>query len=79
MNKKPWAHYYEGMYKILVNGKTVNEGRNLANSREIITTEIAPFVPDGSKIVVRQSNPAKRRLRGYLEPDQEAYIVRRRL
>lgn len=75
-NRKQWSNYYQGMYKILVNGETANEGRDIANCREIIEKEIAPFVPDGTKIVVRQSNPAKRHLRGYNEPDYEAYTVR---
>ena len=72
---KRWSRYYEGMYKILVNGETANEGHSMANCREIITDEIAPYMPDGTKIVIRQSNPAKRHLRGYHEPSQEAYIV----
>lgn len=75
LNKRPWANYYQGMYKILINGETANEGKDIAQCREIITKEIAPFLPDGTKIVVRQSNPAKRHIRGYFEPDQEAYTV----
>jgi len=47
----------------------------MANCREIITDEIAPYMPDDTRIVIRQSNPAKRHIGGYHEPNQEAYIV----
>jgi len=67
-----WDRYYEGKYKILVNGKTVTEAMSLPESRSMIADM---KYPDGTKIVVRYSKPEKRHLRGYFEPDQTVYAV----
>lgn len=70
----PWKHYYQGMYKVLVNGHTVDEAPGLAEAREVAQS-LASTLSEGDIINIRQSNPAKRHIEGYFEPNREAYKV----
>ena len=55
-------------------GRTVGTTRSLAEARQLVETW-APGTPDETLLYIRYSNPAKRRIAGYQEPNVEGYLV----
>lgn len=73
--------WYPGKYKILVKypgdiqGITEYTANTMESARHLIGS-MADEYPDGSKLYIRYSNPKKRHISGYREPNQEGYYIK---
>lgn len=69
-----WTNKGKGKYKVLLNHKTATEVKTLKSIQKVATS-LAKRGKPGQSIVVRQSNPEKRAIRGYQEPNRKAFVV----